>query len=180
MYADPRYVEPNARAYPAVTRREIFPYYLRLITAFGKVKDMPVGVAEARLNRPARPHHGVARACWASTKPTTGHAKGWGRMIHDASHDIFGDRHPKARPHDGGHATLEREMSEYVERKGWAVPKAPVLKARPTYAERIEHTRNLIDRWERKAKRAENAMRKLRRRVRAMIRAQAKTNVGVN
>lgn len=189
MNDDPRYTEPNRRVYPAVTRAAILPYYKRLIRAFGRLRDMPVGVQEAReLRVGSRPGMGdytrdkrlTARTCWASTKPTTGHHKGWGRMIHDASHEIFEVRHPNARAHDGGHATLEREMAEHVERMGWAIQLTPTPKPRRSYEERIEHTRNLIDRWERKAKRAENAMKKLRRRVRALIRAQAKTNVGVN
>jgi hypothetical protein len=79
-------------------------------------------------------------------------------MIHDASHYVFERRHPSARPHDGGHAALEREMVEYVARKGWAVPKAPKLKARPSYAERLTHTRALMARWETKAKRADTAI----------------------
>jgi hypothetical protein len=119
MNGDKRYMpieEILPTIMPKVTRKEIIVYYNRLIKKFGKAKDAPEGMylSFQRCNTRYR-----ARMCWASTKPTTGHHKGWGRMIHDASHRVFRWRHPSFKPHDGGHATLEREMAEYVMRKGW-------------------------------------------------------------
>lgn len=176
MNGDTRYSAPNAISYPAVTRVAILPYYKRLIARFGRLIDMPVNVQESRMalgrGDYTRNNRARARTCWASTRATTGHDKGWGRMIHDASHEVFEIRHPSARPHDGGHATLEREMAEYVARKLWTVPTIAVKpKSRPTYDERIAHTRALMARWETKAKRAATALRKLQRRVRALERA---------
>lgn len=64
----------------------------------------------------------------------------------------------------------------------WAKPppaprKAKPAKRKPTYEERIAHTRALMARWESKAKRAATAMRKLQRRVRALERAAQLTRV---
>jgi len=182
MNNDPRYESINDRHYPPVTRAAILPHYLRLVRIFGALSDIPVGVAEARGARPIRSNRTRARTCWASTKPTTGHGKGWGRMIHDASHYVFEKRHPSARPHDGGHSRLEREMADYVATVGWieraeAIKRAAKVKhGRPSYAERIEHTRALMARWERKAKRAGTALRKLKRRIRALERAAKTVN----
>jgi hypothetical protein len=99
---------------------------------------------------------------WISTKPTTGHHKGWGRLIHDVSHIVFARRHPSFRPHDGGHAALEREVAEYVVAKGWLEPKP----AKPEPDQRsIRYARvcERLKKWESKAKRAETAIKKLRR-----------------
>jgi hypothetical protein len=175
MNGDPRYTEPNRRAYPPVTRAAILPFYKRLIAAFGKLADMPVGVAEDRraggrgdyVSRRSR-----ARTCWASTKPTDGHHKGWGRMIHDASHRVFEVRHPHARPHDGGHATLEREMVEYVERKGWVakleLAKLPTPK--PDKFAKLARAEAALERWRTKALRAHNAIKKLDRTIKRLNR----------
>lgn len=70
-----------------------------------------------------------------------------------------------------------REPGVYLGPKTpWAKPppaprKAKPAKRKPTYEERIAHTRALMARWESKAKRAATAMRKLQRRVRALERA---------
>lgn len=130
MNDDPRYApieEILPAVMPAITRKEILKYYKKLIRHFGKISLAPVNrqIQFQQLYIPKRKqsltakNRGTARKCWASSKPTSGHHKGWGRMIHDASHKVFRYRHPSFRPHDGGHATLEREMAEYVMKKGW-------------------------------------------------------------
>lgn len=179
MNNDPRYA-PVAAALPAIlppiSRINALIVYKRLVTAFGRITDIPVGVLERRNGRPITSGRTRARFGWASSKPTTGSARGWGRIIHDASHYVFEQRHPSARPHDGGHAVLEREMAAYIgARPHWLVAYGPPpAKRRPSYAERIQHTRYLMDKWERKGKRVQTAVRKLARRLRALERAQAK------
>lgn len=173
MNSDPRYqAVDNAlpEILPAVTREQIMPYYERLIKAFGQAKDMPVGVAEARGNRPASGYYARARRCWASSKPSSGHGNGWGRMIHDASHIIFSQRHPHARSHDGGHATLEREMAEYVMLQGWLVPKPPKEAPSPdaVRAAKREALQARLARWQTKHKRATTAIKKIERKLKRM------------
>jgi hypothetical protein len=178
MSGDQRY-EPVAAALPAIlppiTMADALRYYQRLIRHFGKTEDIPVGVLERRGGRPIITFRSKARVCWAATKPTTGHHKGWGRLVHDASHKIFQHRHPNARPHDGGHAALEREMAQYVVARGWLEPKAKP--ARPSTIERrtarLARTEAALIRWESKRKRAETAIKKLTARRRALTRALA-------
>jgi hypothetical protein len=94
-----------------------------------------------------------------------------------------------ARPHSPQHAKLERRMAEYVIRKGWidgalepkkaadsviheAISEAASdevhvelhLQARQKlYAEKLAAIKVKIERWEKKAKRAKNALAKLNR-----------------
>jgi hypothetical protein len=89
-------------------------------------------------------------------------------MIHDASHYVFEKRHPHARPHDGGHATLERQMAKYVEAKGWPVHEAvhkPKAKTVTDDTTKLERLRASSARWESKQRRAERAIRKLAKRI---------------
>lgn len=102
---------------PPVTRKRALSAAKRIFLHFGGVRH-----GSAMMYKPSRLSWWVpkkGRTCWASTKPTRGHHKGWGRMIHDVSHAIFRDRHPRFRPHDNGHAQLEREIAAYVVEKGW-------------------------------------------------------------
>ncbi len=175
IYNDPRYAPVEGAlptTLPPLTMANALPAYLRIVRRFGATKDIPVGVLEARAGRPITSNRKRARRVWASTKPTTGHYRGWGRLIHDASHYIFERRHPNARPHDGGHATLEREIAQWVVERGLIgiYSRPPEPKRRPSYAERIDHNRALMAKWERKAKRAATALRKLQARVRMLER----------
>ena len=116
MENDQRYV-PVEQALPAelpaITREEADKACARIFRHFGaKALGGPNMLYDARWRRPTR-------RCWISPRPTKGHDKGWGRLIHDASHIIFRRRHPSFRPHDGGHARLEREIAQYVVAQGW-------------------------------------------------------------
>jgi hypothetical protein len=172
MIHDPRY-EPVEQSLPEVlppiSMKDALGVYKRLVKTFGKTKDIPVGVLEQRGGRPIGTNRQKARRCWASTKPTKSHYKGWGRLIHDASHYVFKKRHPRARPHDGGHATLEREMVEWVMKKGLIEKtlKKGVKKPKTVDSKMLAIDAS-IERWERKAKRAENALKKLHRRKKAL------------
>jgi hypothetical protein len=108
-------------------------------------------------------HYGRdVRRCWIS-RTGRGLLKGWPRLVHDISHDIFALRHPSFRPHEHGHDALELEIAQYVLAQGWL---AGTLRSKPrAKPDRREHTLAAIARWERKAKRAATALRKLRRRL---------------
>jgi hypothetical protein len=116
---------------------------------------------------------GWGRTCWASTKPTQGHDKGWGRLIHDLSHIIHEYRHPKERPHGPLHSGIEREVQQYVEAHGWLAPQPESVKPTLTErrADRLASIEQRIARWERKHKRATRALAKLTRQRRAIERA---------
>lgn len=168
---DPRYV-PVANTWPAVlppiTRAEAERAGRRLFRHFGGT-----ALGSPAMNGPARFRR--VRTCWISRAITRGHFRGWGRLAHDVSHDIFEARHPSFRPHDGGHATLEREIAEYIVAQGWlagalksAAPVKPSLDDKR--AKRLAQTEAALERWERKRRRAENAIKKLKRRQRVLLR----------
>ena len=107
-----------------------------------------------------------ARRCWISPKPTTGTRRGWGRLIHDVSHNIFARVYPFRRPHDPLHAKYETDIAQFVVESGWLSgslrpgekPKLALNEKRARELTRIEAA---ITRWESKQRRARNALRKL-------------------
>jgi hypothetical protein len=161
---------------PPITRAEAQRAVIKLYKHFGKAE-----LRSANFGGPIQYKRTVARRCWASTKPAPGSDpnKGWPRLIHDVSHMIFRRRHPRFRPHDGGHATLEREIAQYVVAQGWldSKPLRPKAAAKLSKGEaralRLARIEAAIQRWQAKQRRAENALRKLKRQQRAALRAAA-------
>lgn len=129
-----RYNEVNVLhdlGYPSITRAEAGKVAKILIRAFGSPQDAAVRSAyvgngefkfhsarRSELNRKLRwwtsGHRSGARRVWVSTKPTTGHHRGWGRLIHDVGHMVFRWRHPNFRPHDHGEEQVELDIARYV------------------------------------------------------------------
>ena|SRR5215831_17548305 len=94
--------------------------------------------------------------------------QGWHDLVHDLSHQCFREMHPGARPHAPGHAYVERQMIAHVVGAGWLAgtlrPKAkPASTAADRAAARQARILDRIAAWESKRKRAENALKKLRR-----------------
>jgi hypothetical protein len=159
---------------PPVTTKACAPYFAKLVEKFAKCED--------RIGRPFVPGWArKGRRVWASPKAQdtsqhrAGGRNGLPRMIHDASHLIFEWKHPKKKTHCVPHAELEWQMIEYALRKGWHLPPAEKAKPiKPTAHQarwiKLDRTRAGIKRWESKAKRAETALRKLRRRAKALER----------
>lgn len=88
--------------------------------------------------------------------------RGWKNLVHELSHQ-FGGAHSKE------HARLEARMIREVLKRGWLDGRlksepAPEPTAGDRDMKRLEQIDAGIQRWERKAKRAETALRKLRRR----------------
>ena len=174
MNNDPRYDPVSATlpaSLPAISREEAERAARLIVRTFGKRSD---GGPNMAFNMKA-PR--AARRCWISTKETVGPSKGWGRLVHDLSHMIFRRRHPSFRPHDGGHATLEREIAEFVMSKGFLSGTLRPAVKKPSTTEkrqaRLARTEAGIERWQAKLKRAENAIRKLKRRQAALRRSLA-------
>lgn len=171
MIDDPRYTPVAATlpaTLPAITREEASRAAQRLVRKFGrKALGGPHQLRDLKAVR--------VRRCWVSTKPTSAHYKGWGRLVHDVSHIVFRTRHPDFRPHHNLHARLETEIAAYVAASGWldgalrpaAKPKATTAEKR---AKRLAQTEAGIERWESKRRRAENALRKLKRRRTTLLR----------
>lgn len=166
-----RYDEINrawdAAEVPPITRLEAERAARRLFKRFGKVEDgSPSMSGPAAFRR--------VRACWVSASGRRTD-KGWPRLVHDVSHDIWRRRHPRLRPHAPGHGALELEITRYVLGKGWLAgalrpPEPKRATASERHAKRLVETITAIDRWESKQRRAGNALRKLRARLRRLER----------
>ena len=96
-----------------------------------------------------------------------GVVNGWHDLVHMMSHYCHRQLHPRAKPHSGAHHFLEKERVAYVVAQGWLngtlrKPDAPKVDAAA-----IRHQRTLdgIARWEAKRKRADTALKKLRKRA---------------
>lgn len=142
---------------PAITAKESAKFYLKLRRRFG---------APYKGRRSITP-----RRVWAAPKgTTTALGTGWPRMVHDASHRVFGMLHPTFKTHSAAHADLELQMIGHVMAEGWL---APVVKAAPTVDERITADLANVDarikRWETKARRAATALRKLRAKQKRLL-----------
>jgi len=147
------------RPVPPITRQEAERAARRIFKHFGHRKHGGPSARTARFS-------GRARRCWIATKPDAGLSRGWERLAHDTSHRIFRARHPSFRPHDGGHATLEREVAAWIVTQGFLSGSLRTVRAKqkPTPIDHIASIDDKIARWERKAKRAATALKKLERR----------------
>lgn len=98
---------------------------------------------------------------------------GWNGLIHSLSHYLH-NKVGTDKPHSREHARLELRMVKAVVRRGWLTG---TLKDRPKTPARapsdLARCVEAISRWERKAKRAATAMKKLERRRRRLERAAA-------
>lgn len=105
---------------------------------------------------------------------------GWHELVHHLSH-WWGPH-----GHNAKHARYEMRMIKEVVRRGWlegALKREPEPEPAPIPAEeakalaramKVERTDAAIERWERKKRRAENALKKLQRRKAALERAWAR------
>lgn len=165
MNNDPRYEDLNSINFPKLGLAQADKVSRAIIRSLGAKK-----YGSENQIAPARWPRGVRR-CWLSSKPTTGHHKGWGRMIHDLSHAIFRARHPSFRPHDGGHSAMEREVLLFCQQKGYLdgrgepKPKRKLTREEVLRLEAISLQKRYA-RWQTKARRAATAMSNLARRQR--------------
>jgi len=96
--------------------------------------------------------------------------RGWKGIVHDISHWAGRRLYPDYDPHDHRHAFIERTLAEHVVKNGWLDGKLkrpkkpkPVIDLKAARAARIDQR---ITAWERKRKRAETALKKLRQQQR--------------
>lgn len=124
--------------------------------------------------------------------------RGWWPMIHDLAHGYHRIKNVGARPHDPKQALIERAMIEEVVARGWLEQKPAKVKepaepeampeAMPEPSKPIEGTQAIdskralqlkrqmsvlkrIEQWERKLRRADNAIRRLKKQARYYERA---------
>ncbi len=158
---------------PPITREEAEKAMKRLYRKFGKLDS------GRRMIR----YRGGVRRCWISSKPTRGHWKGWGRLVHDISHDIFDRVYPYKRPHDPLHVQYETDIAKYVANSGWLegglIPKA---KVKPTKLEKhsieLQKVDAVIKKWESKQRRAHTALKKWKAKQYRLRRSQPVFTLG--
>lgn len=125
--------------------------------------------AEEPLNRTIKIGTGRRRTWVRHGVFVCGIGRGWKTFIHDLSHYAH-RRLGGKRPHDGGHAQIERFMIEHVVSNGWLEGK---LKRDPPPARpktdpkirRAAKAKSDLERWLRRAKLAATKIKKLKRRV---------------
>lgn len=173
---DPRYSTVNdlhAQGYPALDRKRARIYAVRLLRRFGKQSEAcptverPIDASRVLFEWGMRGDLG--RRCWASSKPTRGFHKGWGRLIHDVAHMVWAYRHPALRQHDTGEHALETEIAYFVRTSTeWLTPReAPQLDPLLRVAQANTRDHEALERWRSKLERAKRAMAKLNRRIKA-------------
>lgn len=102
--------------------------------------------------------------------------RGWHALVHSMSHWL--EAYAGTHGHNAKHARLEIRMIKEVVRRGWlngalrAEPKAATAAPTPidVRARKRAQLEAAVVRWDRKRKRAENALRKLRRQLAAHAR----------
>jgi len=99
-----------------------------------------------------------------------GVGNGWQTIVHNIAHWAGRKLYPGAKPHDHRTAFIERKLAEHVVNSGWLDGKLkrepkpkPEIDRVALRAARVEAS---IKRWESKRKRADNALKKLRRQQR--------------
>lgn len=169
---EPRYNVVNsihAKGYPAITREEAGKAAKCLIRHFGRIEDacasrtVPMWKTNILINW-TDSHKSGARRVWVSPKPTFGFDKGWGRLIHDVAHMIYLYRHPGQRPHGHGESQIEEAVAVFVYADvDWL---KGTLKSQPKPKENpLEALELRLQRWQTKLSRAENAIRKINRKI---------------
>lgn len=106
--------------------------------------------------------------------------RGWKGICHDLSHLRHSRENPDMQPHCGAHARLEIRLIKEVIKRGWLTgtiedkPRVakPAVDARNSRYERICQR---IEGWERRERRAINALKKLRKQRAYYERSLAKT-----
>lgn len=122
---------------------------------------------------------------------TTGHPHGrgaWHDFIHDLSHHLASRVYDyPIKPHSREHAKLELRLVKEIVKRGWLQPEAPqrepVTAPAPTRdlkAEKLLRIESRIVAWERKAKRAQTALRKLNRQRSYYQRVTGQTNATIH
>jgi len=96
--------------------------------------------------------------------------RGWWLMVHDLAHQLHQIKNPGLRPHDPKQALIERAMIEEVVMRGW-LSEAPGSRreAKPVRDIKRERYARVLARlaaWQKKKRRAETAIRKLKRQAR--------------
>lgn len=104
---------------------------------------------------------------------------GWKDIVHAMSHYVHSRLHPEGKGHGAGHSYLEREMIDYVLAQGWLDGKLKrATKPKPAVID-IRYTRvcNGLVKWQSKLKRANTAIKKLKRQ-KAYYERKAQTQKG--
>lgn len=122
-----------------------------------------------RWTKPIKVVNGRRRRTWTrSGAMVVAPDQGWHDFIHDLSHWMHRRQYPGQMPHRGSsHALVERDLIETVVNRGWLTGKL-ASKAKPKEAVDVKVVRAArvaasLKRWEAKKRRAETAIKKLKR-----------------
>ena len=112
------------------------------------------------------------RKCWLSLNGDTNSlSKGWRRLVHDVSHDVYEFRFPNSsRDHNIAQAKIEHEMAQYVIAQGWLEGKLkPKIKTPLTKDEKkskkLLNYERLLKKWMSKMSLANTKIKIYKRRI---------------
>lgn len=154
-----RYVRVNGtwpKPLPPLTEQEAMSAAKRLYrTAMGRAFRGKVVITSGNRNT------------WVRSGVLYVNPKDWHDLVHDLSHYCFWQLHPHLTAHDWRHAHLERQLIEMVVSKGWLDGKLRRQPKPKPDMRTVRYHRALgrIKAWESKQRRAENALKKLRKTV---------------
>jgi hypothetical protein len=100
--------------------------------------------------------------------------RGWRELIHSTSHLVFSLLHPEASGHDPGHVHHEREMAIYAVSRGWlrGSLKSAFKPLQNTTLSKLARIDAAAARWQKKLRRAETAIKKLKNKRQYYVRKE--------
>src|SRR5262245_14773357 len=99
------------RQLPALTREEAGRAARALLRKFG-TRDNADHTGTDHMSPARIEHRSRVRRVWIANKAEDNSEwKGWPRLVHDLSHNVFSFRYPNLRPHHSLHARVEQEMT---------------------------------------------------------------------
>jgi len=166
---------------PILEKVEAQRAYKRLITKFGTKKvwceylnEWETKKLSVRLTRKrgTKTWKTEVRKCWLSLNGDTNSlSKGWRRLVHDVSHDVYEFRFPNSsRDHNIAQAKIEHEMAQYVIAQGWLEGKLkPKIKTPLTKDEKkskkLLNYERLLKKWMSKMSLANTKIKIYKRRI---------------
>ena len=152
---------------PACTYEEALKAHKLLVRKFGLKRNASWRPYLKAMSPKYKP-----RKCWvALSGDVSSLDRGWRRLIHDTSHNVFDYRHPRIHfSHSAKQAELELEMINYVKSSGWLEGslKSQVLSKEEKKFEKVEHFKKLLNKWEAKQKFASTFVKKYKQRLKRL------------
>lgn len=124
------------------------------------------------------------QSTWTKGKMIVNPSKGWHHFVHSLSHWFYWHANPGEKPHTKDHARFEAKLVKEVLKRGWLDGRLKVEEPPPESTDdkrlaRLVRIDLLIQKWDKKACRAEAALAKLHAQRRSTLRAIEKAEANL-